>query len=398
MYETFYGLTAKPFELHPDPDYVYLSPGHDDVYTHLRYASQESKGLVVITGEIGSGKTTLIRFLVRGLSGAVQTALLDNTVISPVQFLKQVCRALAPDVNVRRMDKREALEALGRHLALQRDEGRRVVLIVDEAQNLPRQTIEEVRMLSNLASEDRTPLQIILVGQPELRDRLREKGLEQVLQRVTVHCHLGPMGVEDVKAYVQHRLRVAGANGAEVFDDEALEAVFRHSGGVPRLVNILCDTALVFGFGERAPRIGAGLVDDVVEARRVGGLFSEPPGPRAPVPNPESTGPAEASSALEERLGVLEDRVGEVERGAGRIHEEFERVNALNRQLVTLIRKHREARHQGGQGEARGQGGPLDGEASASAPAEPALETVRDTRRPEPDAECRPLLRRLFGL
>ncbi|MFU8857370.1 MAG: ExeA family protein, partial [Deferrisomatales bacterium] len=316
----------------------YLSPGHDDVYTHLRYASQESKGLVVITGEIGSGKTTLIRFLVRGLSGAVQTALLDNTVISPVQFLKQVCRALAPDVNVRRMDKREALEALGRHLARQRDEGRRVVLIVDEAQNLPRQTIEEVRMLSNLASEDRTPLQIILVGQPELRDRLREKGLEQVLQRVTVHCHLGPMGLEDVKAYVRHRLRVAGANGAELFDDEALEAVFRHSGGVPRLVNILCDTALVFGFGERVPCVGADLVHDVVESRRAGGLFAEAP-PAPAIPTPQGT--ADALVALEGRLSALERRLGAVEGGAEGLRAEFETVSSLHRQLVTLIRRHR---------------------------------------------------------
>jgi general secretion pathway protein A len=271
MYESFYGLKEKPFDLHPDPDYLYMSSVHDDVWTHLQYAIGQNKGFVVITGEIGSGKTTLINYLLKAIDRKVNVGVVYNTAVPPEQFLRIICQEF--ELRVNGLDKPDCLDLFNRYLLQQYSARNRVVLIVDEAQNLPTKTLEEVRMLSNVESDKDHLLQIILAGQPNLREKLRDRRLEQLTQRVAVHCHLSPLDLKETCSYIRHRLEVAGAKDLEIFDDEAIEAVHTHSRGIPRLINILCDTALVYGFGDNLRTIGRVVIEAVVEAREVGGLF-----------------------------------------------------------------------------------------------------------------------------
>lgn len=335
MYESFYGLKRKPFELHPDPDYVYMSPGHDNVYTHLRYATEEGKGFVVITGEIGSGKTTLINFLLRRIPHGIEMAVVNTPAVAPVQFLRMMCGKFG--LGTKRASKLELLEAFKQYLLECHEGGRRVLLIVDEAQNLPVRTIEEIRMLSNLEAGRDRRLQIVLVGQPELREKLKKKGLEQFLQRVTVHCHLEGLRREDVKDYVRHRLTVAGANHPKIFDDDALDALYRHSGGTPRLVNILCDTALVYGFGEARTKIDRKLIEVVAESRHAGGLFADE---RPADAGEDASDPEEGSlpTELQERIRIAEGRIRAVESWAEGVTTRLGALSHSSHRLAVIIR------------------------------------------------------------
>lgn len=329
MYERFYGLREKPFTLSPDPSYLFMSPKHENVYTHLRYAVVENKGFVVITGEIGSGKTTLINYLLARIQGAVRVAYVYNTRVSPSQFLKLVAREL--EIPVETQDKVGIFEALNRFLLREYAAGRRVILIVDEAQNLSLSTLEEIRLISNLETQKEPLWQIILVGQPELRRKLEHPSLKQLVQRVTVYCHLEPLDLEETKAYVRHRLRVAGAKREDLFTEEALEAVYRYSRGIPRLINLICDTALVYGFADGIPRIGADLIETVVEDRRRSGLFFEPAETAGEVPSPEAGDLGSRVRDLEQRVRVLEALVGE-------LSERLEFCRSLEREWREILK------------------------------------------------------------
>ena len=188
MYESFYHFKENPFRLTPDPAYLYMSGTHGEAYTHLEYAVQENKGFVVITGEIGAGKTTLMYTLMQQIPQEVVTAVISQTSLLPIEFLRRVCDEF--EVKAQGPDKASMLDAFHGYLLDQYAAARRVVLIIDEAQNLPASTLEELRMLSNLETEKEHLIQMILLGQPDLRDKLRRKGLEQFVQRVTVHYHL----------------------------------------------------------------------------------------------------------------------------------------------------------------------------------------------------------------
>ncbi|MBI5441588.1 MAG: AAA family ATPase [Deltaproteobacteria bacterium] len=331
MYEAYYGLRSKPFELQPDPDYLYMSPGHDRVYTHLRYAIREAKGLAVITGEIGSGKTTLLKLLMRAVPEEADVALVSNTMVAPTQFLKIVCREFGLEPRAR--DKADVLAAFGALLREKRAANRRVILIVDEAQNLPPRTIEEVRLLSNLEANREQLLQILLVGQPELRAKLRQRGMEQVLQRVSVHCHLESLGLGEVTEYVRHRLQVAGAPDPELFEPEALRAIFRYSRGIPRLVNILCDTALVFGYGDEKPKIDEAVIEEVAEARRTGDLLDD----QDPVTR---SGHDKAPwKDVSEQIARMAERVAKLEEEAAVARSERQRLKEWVQQFVRIIKQ-----------------------------------------------------------
>jgi general secretion pathway protein A len=309
MYKSYYGLKEKPFELSPDPDYLYMSRGHENVYDHLEYALTEHKGFVVITGEIGSGKTTLINLLLRRLARKVCVGLINHTSVAPLQFLKMICREF--DLPVRTLNKTQVLLRFQEFLLARFSEGKRVVLIVDEAQNLPPRTMEELRMLSNLETEKHHLLQIILVGQPELRALLDSRRLEQFAQRVTVSCHLDRLSRREVKQYIDQRLRVAGAERQNLFTEEAIEAIYRCSEGTPRLINALCDGALVYGFADEAPTIDRGIVEEVGNDRRM--KLSE---------NPSSIKPesGKVHRRLVKRMGELERRLRSIERSVSRLH------------------------------------------------------------------------------
>jgi general secretion pathway protein A len=268
MYESFYGLKEKPFNLTPDPDYLYMSPGHENAYTHLEYAIQESKGFVVVTGEVGSGKTTLINYLLRKIPQAIHVGIINNTFVQPQELLKMICNEF--EIQFEDSDKTVLLTRLYGYLLEQFSKRERVVLIIDEAQNLSEKTLEEIRMLSNLESEKDHLIQMILVGQPQLKEKLQRKSMEQFVQRVNVYCHLDALDKVDVENYIRHRLTVAGAKNLDIFDPEAVKAIYKHSLGIPRLINTLCDAAFVYGYADDVKVIGRDLIESVAKARNLG--------------------------------------------------------------------------------------------------------------------------------
>jgi general secretion pathway protein A len=265
-------LKEKPFKILPDPGYLYMSQGHENAYTHLEYAIAENKGFVVITGEIGSGKTTLINYLLGKIEEDIKVGVITNTYVSPTQFLRMICQEF--DLADENLDKSGMLHLLQGFLIRQFAERKRVVLIIDEAQNLTPKTMEEVRMLSNLEDEKNHLIQMILVGQPELKNKLKRRDLVQFAQRVTVHCHLNGLNASEVKEYILYRLKVAGSNRTDIFTDEAIELISLYSKGIPRIINILCDTALVYGYADNIEIINKETVENVIQERESTGVFS----------------------------------------------------------------------------------------------------------------------------
>jgi general secretion pathway protein A len=260
MYTSFFGLQEKPFAITPDPRYLYLSERHAEALAHLLYGINEAGGFIQLTGEVGTGKTTVIRSLLEQLPGHADVALILNPRVTPAEFLLTICEELhIPVPEAGRGSTKTLMDLLGRHLLDTHARGRRVVLIVDEAQNLSTQTLEQVRLLTNLETATTKLLQIILIGQPELRDLLDKLELRQLAQRITGRYHLNPLSAEETAGYVKHRMRVAGAT-AEVFTPSALREIHRLSGGVPRVINVICDRALLGAFTQEDHRAGAALV------------------------------------------------------------------------------------------------------------------------------------------
>ena len=260
MYTSFFGLQEKPFAITPDPRYLYLSERHAEALAHLLYGINEAGGFIQLTGEVGTGKTTVIRSLLEQLPGHADVALILNPRVTPAEFLLTICEELhVPVPEPGRGSTKVLMDLLGRHLLDTHARGRRVVLIVDEAQNLSTQTLEQVRLLTNLETATTKLLQIILIGQPELRELLDRPELRQLAQRITGRYHLNPLSAEESAAYVKHRMRVAGAT-AEVFTPAALREIHRLSGGVPRIINVICDRALLGAFTQEDHRVGGALV------------------------------------------------------------------------------------------------------------------------------------------
>jgi len=260
MYTSFFGLQEKPFAITPDPRYLYLSERHAEALAHLLYGINEAGGFIQLTGEVGTGKTTVIRSLLEQLPGHADVALILNPRITPAEFLLTICEELhVPVPESGRGSTKTLMDLLGRHLLDTHASGRRVVLIVDEAQNLSTQTLEQVRLLTNLETATTKLLQIILIGQPELRELLDQPELRQLAQRITGRYHLNPLSREETAGYVKHRMRIAGAT-AEVFTPSALREIHRLSGGIPRVINVICDRALLGAFTQEDHRAGSGLV------------------------------------------------------------------------------------------------------------------------------------------
>ncbi|HEX5650316.1 MAG TPA: AAA family ATPase [Steroidobacteraceae bacterium] len=256
MYTSFFGLQEKPFAITPDPRYLYLSERHAEALAHLLYGINEAGGFIQLTGEVGTGKTTVIRSLLEQLPGHAEVALILNPRVTPAEFLLTICEELHLQVPEHGRDSTKALmDLLGHYLLEAHARGRRVVLIVDEAQNLSPQTLEQVRLLTNLETATTKLLQIILIGQEELRTLLEQADLRQLAQRITGRYHLSPLSREESAGYVKHRMRVAGAT-AEAFTPGALKEVHRLSGGIPRVINVVCDRALLGAFTREDHRVG----------------------------------------------------------------------------------------------------------------------------------------------
>lgn len=327
MYESFYGFKEKPFNLTPDPDYLYMSQSHEETYTHLEYAISENKGFVVITGEIGSGKTTLINYLLRKLKPNIDFAVISHTLIQPKQFLKLICQEF--ELPVIGMDKAEMIDIFYDYLLKQFAKKRRVALIIDESQNLPDKTLEEIRMLSNLESEKNHLLQILLVGQPELKNKLQEKNLMQFIQRVTVYWHLKALDENEVYLYIRHRLWVAGSENLELFDEKAIKAVHHHSRGIPRMINIICDAALVHGFADELTTITEEVITDIVKMNNIGGLLAKSE-ESIKKRNQDVTVYDSINKHLSHQLQEMEKRISTIERNQIRVDTEL-RLYSANR-------------------------------------------------------------------
>ncbi len=270
MYETHYGLQEKPFSLLPDPSFLYMSDKHRIAFALLEYGLGNQAGFTTITGGIGTGKTTLIRHLLNNMAQDVTVGLISNTHRSFGELLQWIL--LAFNLDHAGKSKVEMYHTFIDFMIDEYAQNRRTVLIVDEAQNMSAETLEELRMLSNVNADKDQVLQVILVGQQQLRDTLRRPDLVQFAQRIAVDYHLTPLTAEETTAYIRHRLTVAGGN-PELFTDEACLAVHKYSSGVPRLVNLLSDLALVYGYAEQREHIDADLVTDVAREKQAGGIF-----------------------------------------------------------------------------------------------------------------------------
>ena len=291
MYERFYRLRERPFALTPDPDYLYPSRGHQEALSYLRYGIETHAGFVVITGAIGSGKTTVLQTLFRGLDSHTTVARVMNTLLDPRELLESAMIDVGLDASGK--SKPQMLKDFGEFLVRERSAGRSVLLAIDEAQNLTLPSLEEIRMLSNLETEKSKLLQIILIGQPDLRDKLDRPELEQLRQRITVSYHLEPLDADETARYVNHRLARASIGPPLVFDQDVTTRIHARSGGVPRLINVIADAALVFGYGEEQPTIDARLVDTVIADLDATGVL----GPQSSPNRHASVVPADPAAA-----------------------------------------------------------------------------------------------------
>jgi len=258
MYTQFYGLREKPFSLSPDPRYLFLADSHREALAHLLYGIEQGEGFIAITGEVGTGKTTLCRTLLQRIEPGTEVAFIFNPQLSPLELLQSICAELGLGCGDR--GRRELTEQLNRFLLAKKTEERRVLLIIDEAQNLPMETLEQIRLLSNLETDTAKLVQIILIGQPELDEILESHQLRQLRQRISVRWQLKPLSPNETRDYVRHRLRISAGAPRELFSELALREVHRRARGVPRVINLLCDRALLAGYAAGARTIGLGIV------------------------------------------------------------------------------------------------------------------------------------------
>jgi general secretion pathway protein A len=270
MYTAFYGLREKPFALSPDPRFLYLAGSHREALAHLLYGIEQGEGFISVTGEVGTGKTTLCRTLLERLDGDTQLAFLFNPSRTALELLQSICTEF--DLPGEGRTRRSPMTQLNAFLVEQKRLGRRVLLIIDEAQTLSENTLEQVRLLSNLETSREKLIQILLLGQPELDRKLDGRGLRQLRQRISVRWKLEPLNAMETRAYVRHRLSIAAGSPKDLFSEAALRVIHRRAGGVPRLINQLCDRALLAGYAARAAQIRPALVRaaarEIPDARR----------------------------------------------------------------------------------------------------------------------------------
>jgi general secretion pathway protein A len=262
MYEKYFGLKIKPFDLVPDPDFLFYSRSHKKALTYLNYGIKEKIGFILMTGEVGSGKTTIVRNLIRGLNSNVKLSKIFNTKVSSEQLLAMINEDFGLHVNGK--DKITLIRELNDFLIDQYMNDNQPILLIDEAQNLSPEVLEEIRLLSNLETDRNKLIQIILVGQPELRKILAQPELRQIRQRISINCHIAPLTKNETEEYIFHRLNIAGNQNAVAFQDGTIDMIYEFSRGIPRLINIICDFLMLAAYVEEAREVSLDLVKEVI--------------------------------------------------------------------------------------------------------------------------------------
>ncbi|MGX9217164.1 XrtA/PEP-CTERM system-associated ATPase [Massilia varians] len=322
MYETYYGLSAKPFQLRPDPHFFFGSKGHKRAMAYLEYGLSQGEGFIVITGEVGAGKTTLVRNLLNKIpTDQIVAAHIVNTSLDPEDTLRMVVSSFG--LPYEGASKAELLNRLEQFLRGVDRQGKRALLVIDEAQNLNARTVEELRMLSNFQTDDRSLLQTFLLGQPEFRATLHSPGMQQLRQRVIASYHLGPMDAQETRAYVEHRLATVGWQGDPAFDDGAHAAIFGYSGGIPRKTNTLMDRVLLMGYLEEMHAFGEADINTVV--RDIAEEYQLP----------EVMGTPDAGALQQGELRTVDTRMGD--RRAASVEVLDERMMRLEKSIVSVL-------------------------------------------------------------
>jgi len=325
MYETFYKLSGKPFQLNPDPSFYFASRGHKRAMSYLEYGLHQGEGFIVITGEIGAGKTTLVKNLFRRVDpNSFVAAQLVSTQLDADDTLRLIAAAFG--LKHEEQSKAILLTRLEEYLLGVHRQGRRALLVVDEAQNLTPRAVEELRMLSNFQAGEKSLLQSFLLGQPEFRYTLQGEGMQQLRQRIIASYHLGPMDLAETCSYIEHRMKTVGWKGDPEFNEDCFPPIFRHTGGIPRRINTLCDRVLLFGYLEDRHRIDAQTIEAVI-----GDLNGEMPTLAA-----NEVG----SSKIGRRLGSGEDRMLEqLDRRVSKMERSIVNILKLSRELLNLAQE-----------------------------------------------------------
>jgi len=308
MYENFYGLIEKPFQIVPNPSYLYMSPGHENALTYMEYGLMENVGFILLTGKVGTGKTTLVRHIMNQFETEKEIAVIFNTDVTSDELIYLILRSF--ELEPIHGSKTRNLEIFYQFLIEKYAQNKQVLLIIDEAQNLSDEALEGVRMLSNLQSDDQNLIQIMLVGQPELKDRLQQPGHKPFAQRIAVNFFLSGLTHTETRSYIAYRLEKAGGK-PDIFNPEAVDMIFQASGGIPRTINLLCDAALVYGFGYELETIDATIMEQVIKDKGGMGLNTEDENQKGPF---SLYGEQEVGDADGERMQRLEDSAQLLER------------------------------------------------------------------------------------
>lgn len=348
MYESFYKLNKLPFDLLSDPDFHFMSDSHSQAYSNLQHAISETKEFVAITGENGFGKTILLNHFLENIKEKVRVAHIGNADAPIDNFTELICQKF--DLDVEGKTNMGMLDFFHAFLLKQYEIDERVVIVIDDAHNLKPEAMEELWMISNLESESFHLIQVILAGKPEFEYLLRRKDLQKFAQRITMRCHLGGLSMAETGQYVRHRLDVAGTTNLDIFDEEAIKAIYENSNGNPRLVNILCDTALVGAFADSQEQISKALIENVAN-KKIEEVIAPDPGkdnivefPSKPAKASVSAPPANLPANIEERLNKLESLAQNIDNKLEMLIKrkggQERTVIELNKMLMESLKRH----------------------------------------------------------